>query len=129
MTFRFTIGTTDEAIAKILEPNAPTPEERIACLKHAYESGFTTSVSAEPMLGGIRTALSIYSAVEPYATGDIWFGKLNRSPVKDRAETELEVLSWIKQEQSDEKIRVLHGMLKDLDKVQWKGSIQKVMAK
>ncbi len=127
MTLRFTIGTTDEEIAKILEPNAPTPEERTACLKHAYESGFATSVSAEPMLGGIQTALSIYSAVEPYVTDDIWFGKVNRSPKKDRTDTELEVLSWIKQEQSDEKIRVLHGMLKDLDKVQWKDSIRAVV--
>lgn len=129
ITLRFTIGTTDEAVAKILEPNAPTPEERIDCLKHAYESGFTTSVSAEPMLGGIQTALSIYSAVEPYVIGDIWFGKVNRSPVKDRTTAELEVLDWIKQEHSNEKIRVLHGMLKDQGKVRWKDSIQDVIAK
>ncbi len=81
------------------------------------------------MLGGIQTALSIYTAVEPYVTGDIWFGKVNRSPVKDRTTAELEVLAWIKQEHSDEKIRVLHGMLKDLGKVQWKNSIQEVIAK
>ena len=48
--FRFTIGTRKNDILKFWEPNAPRYEERLDCLKTAFQRGFQTSVSAEPFL-------------------------------------------------------------------------------
>jgi hypothetical protein len=129
LTFRFTIGSTDEEITKILEPNAPLPQERIACLQYAYELGFNTSVSTEPLLGGIQTALSVYMAVEPYVTDKIWIGKVQRPPAQGYPQEVLDTLSWVKEEQVDTRIKLMYEMMKDFDKVSWKDSIQKVISR
>lgn len=128
LSFRFTIGTTDKSILQLLEPNAPPYEERIACLEHAYELGFSTSVSSEPLLGGVQTALAIYLAVEPYVSDSIWYGKVNRPPAKGYPQEVLGLLDWIKQGQQDNRIRLMHEIMKDYDKVRWKDSIQKVIS-
>jgi hypothetical protein len=128
LSFRFTIGTTDNSILQLLEPNAPLYEERIACLEHAYELGFSTSVSSEPLLGGIQTALAIYLALEPYVSDSIWYGKVNRPPAKGYPQEVLGLLDWIKQAQQDDRIRLMHEIMKDYDKVRWKDSIQKVVS-
>ena len=48
--FRFTIGACDDTVLSFWEPGAPTYAERMASLQYAYEQGFQTSVSVEPML-------------------------------------------------------------------------------
>jgi DNA repair photolyase len=48
--FRFTIGAFDNDLLAFWEPGAPTFDERLACLKLAYDCGFQTNVSVEPML-------------------------------------------------------------------------------
>ena len=48
--FRFTIGSINSSVLKFWEPDAPDYEERKKCLVYAFEKGFETSVSCEPML-------------------------------------------------------------------------------
>jgi DNA repair photolyase len=74
--FRFTIGSTNNDILSFWEPNAPSYEERIDCLKHSYEKGFKTSVSIEPILGNIKDTLSLIDNIYPYAE-TIWIGAMN----------------------------------------------------
>jgi len=50
MLFRFIIGSTNNEILSFWEPNAPLYEERKQCLEYAFNVGYWTSVSVEPML-------------------------------------------------------------------------------
>jgi len=46
----FSISTLDEKLAKILEPGAPTPKERLETMKKCKEEGFLTGVCYIPIL-------------------------------------------------------------------------------
>jgi DNA repair photolyase len=48
--FRFTIGSIYDDILKQWEPNAPDAQQRISCLDIIAMSGFTYSISCEPLL-------------------------------------------------------------------------------
>jgi len=88
MAFRFTMGSWDSNILKIFEPYGPSFEERIEALEYATDSGFSTTVSAEPLLD--LTPYKLISEVEPYLSeinyakdiGTIWIGllKMNYLP-------------------------------------------------
>jgi DNA repair photolyase len=128
--FRFTIGTTDDELAKFREPGAPWPIERITALEHAHGQGFQTSVSMEPMLGGTDMAIMTYRAVEPFVTETIWIGKMNKmrsrikmTPVNTKAVERIERL------QDDASILRLVDALGKEPKVRWKDSIKEVIAK
>lgn len=75
--FRFTIGSTDDSVLRFWEPNAPCFDERIESLMIAYERGFPTSVSCEPMLDGCVE--SVIECVYPFATESIWIGRMNNA--------------------------------------------------
>jgi DNA repair photolyase len=131
ITFRFTIGGLDNQTMMHWEPGAPPVTERIRCLQLAFEKGFTTSVSAEPMLGGKEDAVNLYYRLEPFITEEIWFGKMNNigslrsstEPEVAKKATELMAL------QSDKEIMTLVDLLGGLPKVQWKDSIKAIIAK
>lgn len=72
--FRFTIGSHDDEWLNAWEVYAPGFDERHDALKQAYEFGCNTSVAAEPLLGGIQTALRLVELCSPWVTHDIWFG-------------------------------------------------------
>jgi DNA repair photolyase len=74
--FRFTIGSIDTSVLKFWEPNAPAFEERLESLKHAFHSGYSTSVSCEPMLD--EQMDNLIEAILPYVTDSIWLGKMNQ---------------------------------------------------
>ena len=74
--FRFTIGSINNEVLKFWEPGAPPFAERVASLKYAFEHGFNTSVSCEPMLDNNIEA--VVEATIPYVTDSIWIGKANR---------------------------------------------------
>jgi len=76
--FRFSIGAIDSQLIDVFEPHASTWQERIKCLKYAYEREFQTSVSAEPLLGGESMAEQVYQETIPYITDTLWFGFLNK---------------------------------------------------
>lgn len=129
--FRFTLGTLDEATAAHWEPGAATPAERIAALELAFKAGFRTSISAEPLLGGLETAWVLRGAVQPYVTDSIWIGKMNR--IRDRVDLSVpENLARaieIEEAQTDEEILRLHAALKHDPMVRWKDSIDEVLAR
>lgn len=50
LEFCVTITTLDEAIARAMEPNAPSPGDRLALLKDAANQGFNTCAMVSPWL-------------------------------------------------------------------------------
>ena len=73
--FRFTIGSADPAVLSFWEPNAPSYRERLSCLKWAFQHGFKTGVSCEPMLDG--NIQRVIDAARPFVTDAIWLGRVN----------------------------------------------------
>ncbi len=129
--FRFTIGTLDTALAKLWEPGAPSPAERLGCLVWAHAQGFATSVSMEPMLAGKDDAIATYRSIDPWVTEKIWFGKMNQ--VDERVAKTTPAIAaacrLIQDQQSDEEILELVAALADQPKIQWKDSIKEVIAR
>lgn len=131
LLFRFTIGGIDDAVMSHWEPGAPSFSERFECLKFAFENGYATSVSAEPMLGGKEEAVKLYQLLAPYITKEIWFGKMNRiGGMKANPDPAVaRNARLILEQQSDDEIMEFVNQLDGLPKVAWKDSIQEVCAK
>lgn len=129
--FRFTIGTTDTAVAAHWEPGAPAPTERLDALKLAHAAGYRTSVSAEPLLGGLEVARRLLDAVRPYVTDTVWIGKMNkiRARVDMSVPANKEQALAIEQAQTDDEVQRLFGELDGDPLVRWKDSIHEVMAR
>ena len=125
--FRFTIGASDNTILAFWEPGAPSYNERKAALKYAYEAGFETSVSAEPMLDS-ENVDQLVEDLAPYITHSLWIGKMNymHSIKIDGSEIVAEI-ERIKAGQTDEKITAIYNRLKGNPVVRWKDSIKKVV--
>jgi len=128
--FRFTIGSARNDTLKFWELNAPSFDERRNCLLYAFNHGFNTSISCEPMLdNSIEELVSILS---PYITDSIWIGKANfllrrlKMNGIDDADT-LSKANDLISLQSDEYIKVLYEKLNSNSKVKWKESIKKVV--
>ena len=127
--FRFTIGSPNNNVLKFWEPNAPLYEERVQCLKYAFEKGFTTSVSCEPYLD-CDILLMVYELL-PYVNDCVWIGKMNR--INQRVDTskwekkDFKYLNMVKESQTDEFIVDLYDKFKDNKKIKWKDSIKKLM--
>ena len=125
--FRFTIGACNNEILTFWEPNAPRYEERKASLRYAFETGFETSVSVEPMLCA-EGIFDLFKDLEPFTTNSIWIGKMNHlrniSPDDDEIR---EAVQFIKEGQSDEIIWAIYSELKDNSLIKWKDSIKKVV--
>lgn len=128
--FRFTIGSTNSDILKYWEPNAPDYRERKSCLIYAFNNGFKTSVSCEPMLDS--NTIELVKELEPYITDAIWIGKVNNlnlilsmNGFNDNATLykAKELLSF----QTDDNIKRLYSQLANNPKVKWKESIKKVV--
>ncbi|MFA7420571.1 MAG: radical SAM protein [Melioribacteraceae bacterium] len=133
--FRFTIGSVSDEVLKFWEPNAPSFNERLKSLKHAFIKGFQTSISCEPMLD--NRIDKVIKKVDPFVTETIWLGKANRllgktgkgrlefngvltEETKRKAE---ELNEW----QNDENILKLYDQLKDNPKIRWKESIRNII--
>lgn len=128
--FRFTIGSANDEVLKFWEQGAPSFTERIESLKYAYEAGYATSISCEPMLD--NKISDVISAVRPYVTHSIWLGKMNEmkhrltmntaltQEVKDRAN---QLYAW----QSDDNIKALYKAYKNDPLIRWKSDIKKIV--
>lgn len=129
--FRFTIGGLDEKAMRLWEPGASALPERLWCLKYAFEQGFRTSISSEPMLVSCEEAEKFYYSVEPLVTEDIWFGKMSGvggftnhpDPEVARRAAELQRVY------AGDNIMQFAEKMAGLSKVSWKDSIQKVIGK
>jgi DNA repair photolyase len=130
--FRFTIGSYDNDVLKFWEPNAPSLNERMKSLKYAFNSGYSTSVSCEPMMD--NRVDKVIDAVRPYVTETIWVGKVNllwsRLERNTGMNDELvKKAKQLEQWQSDPNILKLYDKYKSDPVIKWKDSIQKVVAK
>ncbi len=128
--FRFTIGSNNSETLKFWEPNAPVYEERKQCLKYAYNKGFSTSVSCEPMLD--ENIIELVEELTPFVTNSIWLGKMNflLRRLNMNGINDLETIEKAKkliEIQSDENIKKIYDQLSTNDKVKWKESIKKVV--
>lgn len=128
--FRFTIGSADSEVLKFWELGAPEFEERLKCLKFAFENGFKTSISCEPMLD--NRINKVIDAVLPFTTDAIWLGKANfllgRIKINGYSDKKTlkkanELIAW----QSDENMVSLYENYKDNPKIKWKESIKKIV--
>lgn len=130
LVLRFTIGSCYTGRLRIWEPNAPSFEERLKSLRHAFEQGFKTSVLIEPLLD--ETPFGILAEVDEFVTDTIWIGMMNDgrarltlNGVTDPRMFQLhdELLSfhrenWNEFRRAEDK---LHHILKEDPKVRWKG--------
>lgn len=128
--FRFTIGSTDSKVLKLYEPGASSFEERLECLRYAYQAGYKTSVSAEPILD--LNPLKIYTATSEYITDSIWYGKANRVngilAINEPGNISLkDNMNKLLNTQNHEFIESLYNELKDNPKVKWKESIKIIL--
>ena len=131
LMFRFTIGGLNPEVMSHWEPGAPLFEERLQSLKYAFEQGYTTSLSAEPMLGGRDEAVKLYYLLEPFITKEIWFGKMNNIG-GFKASTDPEVARHAKELlklQADDEIMEMVDYLNGLSKVKWKDSVKEIITK
>ena len=128
--FRFTIGSTNSDTLKFWELSAPSFEERKESLIFAYNQGFSTSVSCEPMLDDSTEEL--VAMLTPYITDSIWIGKANflLRRLKMNGITDDESINKANElisMQSDSNIKSLYRKLRNNSKVKWKESIKKVV--
>jgi DNA repair photolyase len=128
--FRFTIGSTNSDVLRFWEPGAPDFSERFASLKFAYNKGFKTSISCEPMLDNNIDA--VIEKVLPYVTDAIWLGKANflsrrlKTNNWDDKETTRkahELIKW----QSSKNIIDIYKRYRKNKKIKWKESIKKIV--
>jgi DNA repair photolyase len=129
--FRFTIGSSSNNVLKFWEPGAPAFEERLECLRHAYEHGYQTSVSCEPMLDKYIDRL--IDQLLPYITETIWIGKANflikrmrTNGISDKESFHAaeELYQW---QNNIDNIFKLYRRYCDNPKIKWKESIKKVL--
>lgn len=130
IVLRVTIGSMDESVCKFWEPGAPPPSERLSALKYAFDLGYTTSVSMEPILIGVTDAVKTFNAVAPYVNEKIWIGKMNSLGRRvDTSDPDIKgKVAYLKKCQSDTEILKLYDKLKDQCKVAWKDSIKQVVS-
>jgi DNA repair photolyase len=119
--FRFTIGAMDNAVLDFWEPHAPTYEERKACLKYAYDAGFRTSVSMEPMLDTVEIE-QLIARLRPYVNRDIWLGTMNHLNAlkKDADDTLITEIAKVEAGQSLEMLTAIYQLFKNDDQIKWK---------
>jgi len=128
--FRFSIGSIESKVLKFWEPGAPDFSERLESLKYAYNNGFKTSISAEPMLDD--TIDKIIEKVTPFITDSIWLGKPNfllrriKANGENNAST-LKKANELIELQSDSNIKKLYERHKNNRLIKWKESIKKVV--
>lgn len=128
--FRFTIGSTNNEVLKFWEPGAPTYEERKQSVIHAFNCGFQTSLSCEPMLDD--NVEGVVNDLQNYITDTIWIGKMNFLKGRLKMNGCGDNYSMQKAEelisiQSDNNILDLVDRLKNNPKIRWKESIKKVL--
>lgn len=127
--FRFTIGSPKAATCQLWEPGAPAPQERIQALRYAYEQGYHTSVSMEPMLEDVHTMIQLVSMVSPSVSDTVWLGKMNggfSTKMSSMREELQKAKLFLKAAHSNYHILQLVKALVNNPKVRWKDSILKV---
>lgn len=127
--FRFTIGSGHDGVLSLWEPDAPSFKERVASLKFAYEKGYDTSISCEPMLD--QDIHIVVDNVRDFVTDAIWLGKANNLMTRmtnNGADVNmLELGRRLEEMQNDEAIWALYERYKNDPIIKWKESIKEVV--
>ncbi|MGD1832517.1 MAG: radical SAM protein [Sphaerochaetaceae bacterium] len=128
--FRFTIGSASTDTLLLWEPGATGFDERLDSLKYAFNRGFSTTISAEPLLD--EDIDDLYDALSPYVNGSIWVGKMNfpdrRVKMNGASSDVPEYVRSLVAAQCDENIIDIWKKYKDNPMIEWKESIKKVIA-
>ena len=149
--FRFTICSMNDEILSFWEPNAPSYKERKQSLKYAFDTGYRTSVSVEPMLDSEHIE-ELVNDLSSYVNHSIWIGTMNHIWYMDTdesaAKTEAgrlrarqntayygeakakkirEGLEKIENGQSVESLKKIYEKLKDNSLVKWKSHIREAL--
>jgi len=102
--------------------------ERLDALQWAYDNGWNTSVSIEPMLEPY-TVVELYHILAPYVNDTIWIGKMKgirqRVPIETKGDEQM--VYDLEEAQCDGQIMLIYLRLKNEPKVRWKDSIKKVI--
>jgi hypothetical protein len=126
--FRFTIGSSDTDILKFWEPNAPSFGERLDCLQYAFENGFKTSISMEPLLA---SPYDVIACTMPLITDSLWLGGLNK--IKERVdmigwgEKEKYYLDLVYSAMAPKNVKYYYSLYKDNPKIKYKDSFKKIL--
>ena len=127
--FRFTMGSYFNHILEFWEPGAPNVFNRMESLRIAFEVGFKTSISCEPMLDGYIKEVVFHT--RKYVTDSIWLGKMNdptsRLKINGHPNIPQEYKEGIRHWMSDDNIFSLYNRFKDDPMIKWKESIKKVI--
>jgi len=126
--FRFTIGAQNDEILKSWEPNAPSYDERKACLEFAFQQGFRTSVSIEPALDTPQIE-QLIKDLRPFVNKDIWLGTMNHiNTIKKWADDNLMTeLERIEGGQSPEILTAIFTKYKNDPLIRWKTDAFKII--
>jgi len=126
LLLRFSIGALDNGLLAYWEPGAPGFDERLAALRYAYERGFATSVSCEPLLDAAH-AVELFHALAPYVTDSVWIGKMNGIAYRLEADVDPMAVQQIEAGQTDAAVRAIYAALRDEPQVRWKDSYKQVL--
>ena len=126
--FRFTIGAMDNGILKFWERKAPKYGERKQCLEYAFNNGFRTSVSMEPMLDSANIE-ALINDLRPYVNDDIWIGTMNHleSMKKGADKTLLTEIAKVEAGQSKEILTAIYDTYKDDELIKYKTDFLKII--
>ncbi|WP_054030898.1 DUF1848 family protein [Desulfatitalea tepidiphila] len=125
---RFTIGAMDDRILQFWEPNAPRYQERKESLQYAFDHGFRTSVSIEPMLDTPNIE-ALVNDVQPFITENIWLGTMNHlTEMKKGADLHLknEIIK-IEHNQLPPVLNKIKGTFESNALIKWKSDVLKKM--
>lgn len=126
--FRFTIGASDNDILSYWEPGAPSFEERLEALKYAFDNGFSTSVSMEPVLDWPNVVAN-FDIMAPYVTDSIWIGVMNYidQRVDVITKEDRERVDIMKKWQCMKRFTGVYNRLKDHPLIKWKESMKEAL--
>jgi DNA repair photolyase len=134
--FRFTIGAMNDDILEFWDTNAPRYNERKESLIYAFQNGFPTSVSMEPLLDSENVVATVSDLVD-YVTDSIWIGKMNytgalRNKAKKNDDKAMqERVAAIEAGQTDDRINAVFTEFQEhpdlLKKIKWKDSYREVI--
>lgn len=129
VTFRFTIGSTDDRVLKFWEPGAPPFEERLACVKLARDAGYRVGVSCEPYLDG--TIEELVERLIPLVNDTIWIGLMNQIKLRVKtdgwSDEQMSFLSTVRSNQTRSDVERIYNRFKGEPKVRWKESVKEML--
>jgi len=117
--FRFTITSIIDTKLEFWEKNTPKYRERLESLEYAFNKGYKTSVSIEPMLD--FHIIGLINDIYPYITESIWLGIMNY--VSKELINDNDRYSEIIMINSTDHLKNLYFLLRDIPKIRFKDSI------